>query len=177
MEYKDLSVNELERGYILDPITGIYSCIFCGQTFKDGVIYNSNGELSTAKKAVIEHIYSAHGGVFNGLINQKKNIHGLSENQCDILIGMYNELSNKDLSRKLGVTEATIRTHKFNIQKMKREAKILLALLHQIEDEDCVTARKQLSIQSAENENHISDINEPFIGNKLHPFFTQFDID
>ena len=45
----------------------------------------------------------------------------------------------------MNISAATVRTHKFNIQKMKREARILLAVLNQIEDEDAVILRKQLA--------------------------------
>lgn len=75
-----------------------------------------------------------------------------------------------------------MRTHKFNIQKMKREARILLAVLNQIEDEDAVNLRKQLEkLRDEERAGgqgaDLSDgLERSLTGNSLHPFFTQFNL-
>ena len=72
-----------------------------------------------------------------------KQVNGLSEIQKDVLTGMYLEKDNKQICEEMGISAATVRSHKFNLQKSKREAKILLALLEQIENETIVKQRKK----------------------------------
>ena len=57
-EFKDLTVEELTRGYVIED--GVYRCIFCGETFEDGLIYTSRGRSVTAGKAMAEHIADRH---------------------------------------------------------------------------------------------------------------------
>ena len=156
MELKELTVSELSSGYYRSKETGQLTCIFCGEAFEEGLIYNSRGRNVTAQRAIAEHIFDRHGGVFHGLIQLDKQINGLSE---------------------LHISTATVRTHKFNIQKTKRQAQILLAILAQIEDEELVAARKQLSDESAEKAPiDFPKPNQDFCRNTLHPFFTTFDL-
>ena len=86
------------------------------------------------------------------------------------------------LKSKLGlanINPATVRTHKFNMQKMKREAKILLALLEQIEDENLVNERRRYRNGNEVTIENVIDklpaITDNFNGNTLHPFFTQMN--
>ncbi len=177
MELKELTVSELSSGYYRAKETGQLTCIFCGEAFEEGLIYNSRGRNVTAQRAIAEHIFDRHGGVFHGLIQLDKQINGLSEVQKDILTGMYEDIDNKTLGEELHISTATVRTHKFNIQKTKRQAQILLAILAQIEDEELVAARKQLSDESAEKAPiDFPKPNQDFCRNTLHPFFTTFDL-
>ena len=86
---------------------------------------------------------------------------------------MYLGKDNKELAEQMQISTATVRTHKFNIQKMKREAKILLAMLENIEEgrppqeeQEARSSRTQPQTQATGN----------FAGNVLHPFFTQFNL-
>ena len=176
MEVKELTVAELARGYVKDEEQGAYICIFCGDVFEEGIVYNFHGRMLTAERAAAEHVVDSHGGVFNGLINLDRQINGLSDAQRDILECMYMEKDNKEISKEMGISTATVRTHKFNIQKMKREAKILLALLEQIENEDIDRLRKRLEPRAeSESESYVYPQHD-FEGNNLHPFFTQFNL-
>lgn len=177
MELKELTVSELASGFYRSKETGQLTCIFCGEAFEEGLIYHSRGRNVTAQRAIAEHIFDRHGGVFQGLIQLDKQINGLSEVQKDILTGMYEDIDNKTLGEELRISAATVRTHKFNIQKMKRQAQILLAILAQIEDEDLVAARKQLAEGRAEKLSmDFPQPNQDFCRNTLHPFFTTFDL-
>lgn len=176
MEFKELTIAELAKGFVKDDEKGGYTCIFCGEFFEEGMVYNSSARLITAERAVEEHVLDCHGGAFGGLMNLDKQISGLSEAQRDILECMYLEKDNKEISTMLGISAATVRTHKFNIQKMKREAKILLALLEQVENEELVNRRKRLEPGAERKEQKQDYSDNRFDGNSLHPFFTQFDL-
>ena len=185
MEFKELTVEELTRGYVKDEESGAWICIFCGETFEEGLIYDVRGRLVNAERAMKEHILDSHGGVFYGLTGLDKQIHGLSDSQKDILEGMYLEKDNREMGQEMGISPATVRTHKFNLQRMKREAKILLAVLEQIENEEIAAERKRMELPDGsrgvapnveKTPGDAPKLNRSFTGNSLHPFFTQFNL-
>lgn len=176
MEFKELSIEEMVRGYVEEEATGELRCVFCGEAFEKGVIYTSRGRTTTAERAVEEHVLDEHDGAFYGMLRLGKSIHGLSESQQDILEGMYLEKDNRELGEEMGISAATVRTHKFNIQRMKREAKMLLAMLEQIENADIVERRKHLLEADHGEQREFPDVGKGFTGNSLHPFFSQFNL-
>ncbi|WP_324825337.1 LuxR C-terminal-related transcriptional regulator [Sinanaerobacter sp. ZZT-01] len=169
-DFKDLSVDELINGYVNNPKTGEFSCIFCGETFENGIIYPNAEKLFTAEKAVSEHVKEEHGGSFNVLINLDKQICGLSEIQKSILTHLYERDDNKTICEAMNISAATVRTHKFNLQKAKREAKILLALIQTAEEDPLLSNTKPREKTSSNEEEQKS----MFEVNSLHPFFTQY---
>ncbi|MEY8261565.1 LuxR C-terminal-related transcriptional regulator [Oscillospiraceae bacterium 50-60] len=176
MEFKELSIEEMVRGYTENPVTGSLRCVFCCEVFERGLIYTSRGRTVTAERAAEEHMLDEHDGAFYGMLRLGKAIHGLSESQQDILEGMYLEKDNRELGEEMGISAATVRTHKFNIQRMKREAKILLAMLEQIENTDMTERRKHLLETDHAEQKEFPDVGRGFTGNRLHPFFSQFDL-
>lgn len=168
--FKELSVEELVKGYVKRQKTGEYSCIFCGEIYEEGVVYSIGGRMVTAEKAAGEHMEEVHGGVFNALVSLDKQICGLSDIQKSILLNLYENNDNKAICENMSISAATVRTHKFNLQKAKREAKILLSLLEIVEDEEGL--RQKRADDSAGSK---ADQDESlFAVNSLHPFFTQF---
>lgn len=168
--FKELSIEELINGYIKKEADGHYSCIYCGEVFQEGIIYSNNERMITAEKAVIEHVKEEHGGTFNALLNLDKQICGLTDIQKNLLSNMYEQNDNKITCENMGISSATVRTHKFNLQKSKREAKILLALLEILEDENLLMRTKLKEEKRNMNQNKES----LFKVNSLHPFFTQY---
>lgn len=169
-DFKELSIEELINGYIKRKENGEIVCIFCGEVFEEGIIYSSHGKMVTAEKAAMEHVKEEHEGSFNALLNLDKQICGLTDIQKNILTNIYEQNDNKIICEKMGISSATVRTHKFNLQKAKREAKILLALVEIVEDENFLIRTKP-----RDNSNSIKQNEEPiFTVNSLHPFFTQY---
>lgn len=176
MEFKELSIEEMSRGYVEERPAGVCRCIFCGASFEEGVVYPSRGRSVDARRAASEHVSDRHGGAFYGLLSLGKSVHGLSETQQSVLDGMYMEKDNRELGEDLGISAATVRTHKFNIQRMKRESKILLAILEQIENEEAVELRKHIEEGRVPEDRTAPKPDGEFAGNSLHPFFTQFNL-
>ncbi len=171
---KDLSVEELSKGYTESNEDDGYTCIFCGKVFEKGVIYESLGKLVTAERAAKEHVELEHGGSFKTLIELDKKITGLSSAQKNILEASYYELETKQISENMGISPVTVRAHKFKIQKMKREAKILLALMDQIENDEKIAVKMEEKIKKA-NDNEIENMpSQDLVINTLHPFFTAY---
>lgn len=171
--FKDICIDELERGYVKQESGEGYNCIFCGEDFEEGVIYSSRGRMVTAQKAAIEHIEDEHGGSFQSLISLDKQISGLSDVQKNMLISMYNRKDVKATSEDMGISPATVRTHKFNLQKIKREAKIFLALMEMVESDNSLNENKKITKNMDEIELIEPSKEDGFSLNFLHPFFTQ----
>ena len=124
---------------------------------------------------VMEHIFDEHGSVFECLLDLDKQMNGLSDAQKDVLEGLYYEKDNKAIGEEMGISDATVRTYKFNLQKMKRRARIFLAMMEQIENEEIIALRKRL-----EPEQNVENIRKPHFDTQfgcksLHPFFTQYN--
>ena len=144
MMTKNLTVEELASGYYFDEEKNAYTCIFCGETFEDGIVTLSEGRYLDAERAVKEHIIRSHDSVFDCLINMDKDINGLSPSQKKILQSKYLKKDNKTISEEMGINIATVRTHKFHIHKIQNKAKIFLAILEQIENQERVQERERL---------------------------------
>ena len=175
MEFKELTLEELTRGYVWSEEEQLYQCIFCGDKFEEGLIYSSRGKSVNALRAMQEHIFDEHCSVFECLLDLDKQMNGLSDAQKDVLEGLYYEKNNKAIGEEMGISDATVRTYKFNLQKMKRRARIFLAMMEQIENEEIIALRKRL-----EPEQNVENIRKPhfdtqFGANLLHPFFTQYN--
>ena len=175
MEFKELTLEELTRGYVWSEEEQLYQCIFCGDKFEEGLIYSSRGKSVNALRAMQEHIFDEHVSVFECLLDLDKQMNGLSDAQKDVLEGLYYEKDNKAIGEEMGISDATVRTYKFNLQKMKRRARIFLAMMEQIENEEIIALRKRL-----EPEQNVENIRKPhfdtqFGANLLHPFFTQYN--
>lgn len=170
--FKELEVEDLVNGYIKQDGENVYICVFCGEVFEEGVIYVSRDRMVTAQKAITEHINDEHESVFENLISLDKQINGLSDTQKKILSAMYEKKDPKVISEEMGISPATVRTHKFNLQKMKREAKIFIALMKMIENEHDLTEIKKIDENVKEE---TVQVKEPdmFSLNSLNPFFKQ----
>lgn len=187
-EFRDLTVEELVRGYIWLEREESYTCIYCGKVFEEGVVFPSGPRLLTAEKAAREHVARDHGGSFACLLSMDKQISGLTEIQKNVLQCFYDNRDTEEICRLMGISPATVRTHRHNLQKMKREAKILLALMEQVEGDDkrpvpaqvqsdAGLEKREAQQEQLPEEAAVKKIPSGFTGNSLHPFFTQRKFD
>lgn len=168
----DLEIEDLVRGYIYNKEKNEYRCLFCKEVFEDGYIYEYEEKLMTAEKRMKLHIEEEHEGVFLSLLELEKEINGLSEIQKRLLLLLAEQKDNKDIAENMGITTSTVRTHKFYLQKMKRQAKILLALMKALEIEE--NKEKSLEVKNEKDEKLKTE--KIFSINSLHPFFTQYNL-
>lgn len=169
-DFKELSISDLCCGYT-EQENGDCTCIFCGEHFEYGVIYQSRGRSVTAKRAIQEHVEDVHAGAFWSLLGLEKMLCGLTDVQKTLLACLYERKTTEQTSEIMDISAATVRTHRFNLQKAKREAKILLAMLEIIENGEKPLPHP-LENQAAAQPIALSE--QQFSLNDLHPFFTQF---
>jgi len=129
------SVEDLTNGYIYNHSTEEYTCLFCRETFEEGVIYPIEQTLYEAKKAITQHITDTHHSVFDHLIGLGNRYTGLTEHQMKILSFFEEGMEDKEIVKKLdGGSTSTIRNHRFRLREKEKQAKIFLALMNLLDD-------------------------------------------
>ena len=129
-----LTPHELFRGYRRTSHPEGYECLFCSRLFEKGIVVNSGDRFLEAERAVSEHIEEEHGGVFSYLLGLDRGITGITEIQSEILELEYRGLPDKEIARKMGgKSVSTVRNHRFQLRKRRREALVLLTLLDLLE--------------------------------------------
>ncbi|GCF95914.1 LytTR family transcriptional regulator [Enterococcus florum] len=134
------TINIHQQGY--DYQNGVYTCLYCEQSFEEGYIYSLNGRNATAKKAMEEHINSEHDGALYALISQSKKISGLSETQQEILELFAQQLSDSVIAQRLGITTSAVRNHRFKLREKERQATVFLSIMNLLKDESYVLPHK-----------------------------------
>ena len=129
------TILELQNGYRFDQHAKSYACLFCRQTYQQGIIYPMGEVLYEAEKAMLQHIQQSHGSVFDTLIQLDKKYTGLSDVQREMLQLFHQGLSDKEiLERSSSGSISTIRQHRFKLKEKERQAKIFLALMANLEN-------------------------------------------
>lgn len=128
------SVEDLMRGYVRDINSDIFICLFCGEEFEDGIIYNEDDRFCTAEKALKIHIDKVHGGQYKFLLNLDKKHTGISERQKEIFEIFYERSDNHEIAKKLETSPSTVRSYKFKNHAKIRQAKIFLAIGNLLEE-------------------------------------------
>lgn len=131
----DVTVLDLKRGYRPRAHPDGYHCVQCGRSFEQGVIYPVGDHLFDAKRAVEDHVLREHGGPFAALLATGKEGTGLSEIQRAVVEASYEGLTDRQIADRLGGKSAsTIRNHRFQLRRRRREARALLALLEILDE-------------------------------------------
>lgn len=172
--YQDLAVEELAAGYVKAGET--FTCIFCGEAFEEGVIYRADGRMVDAQKAAKLHVQQAHGGAVHALLALDKDISGLTDVQKTLLAAMLARKDNKSIAGEMGISLSTVRGHKFQLQKTKRQSRIFLALMQVLEDAKAPEAAPAARAKAPKASPQAGPpaLQGPGSGlNSLHPFFTQ----
>ncbi|WP_035512520.1 DUF2087 domain-containing protein [Halalkalibacillus halophilus] len=136
-EFWTASVEEMQSGYIFDEVTEIFSCLICGQTYEQGVIYPFGELWCEAKKAMKAHIHEQHGSMFDYLISLDKKWNGLSDHQKELLHYFKQGKSDKEIVNSLeGGSASTIRNHRFKLREKEKQAKAFLSIMNLLEKKE-----------------------------------------
>ena len=80
---------------------------------------------------------------------------------------------SKKLAEEMGISQSTVRTHKFYLQKLKRQSKIFLTIMNLLELQEREEESKEFLKIEKLNEEFLKNSYE---SNSLHPFFTQYNL-
>lgn len=129
------SLEELKRGYIQEK--NRYICLLCGEVIEKGIVYPYEGVLYDAERFMRIHIESVHQSVFDYLIQLDKKLTGLTEHQNRLLRLFYQGKSDAEVQTELGIgSTSTIRNHRFVLKEKERQAKMFLALMELLKEQD-----------------------------------------
>lgn len=129
------SIEDIKRGYVYDEKKDVYICIICGECFEKGIIYKDGDNFYEAEKYMKLHIIKKHGSVFDYLINMNKVYTGLTDIQSEYLDYYKNNLSDKEISKKMGGSQSTIRNYRFKLREKEKQAKVFLAIMDIVKNE------------------------------------------
>jgi hypothetical protein len=129
------SLEELKQGYVQKADR--YTCLLCGISTEEGIIYPEDGRYYDARKFMGKHIESKHGSVFDYLISLDKKLTGLTDHQNSLLRLFYEGQSDDDIRKQLGIGSAsTIRNHRFVLKEKERQSRVFLVLMELLKERD-----------------------------------------
>ncbi len=128
------TLSDLEKGYLYEPPSGEFVCLICGARFTKGRIYDLDGLLYEAEKAVQIHLETAHSSMFRYLLDMDKKYTGLTEHQKSLLSLFYQGMNDKEIAARMdGVSLSTVRNHRFALREKMKQAKVFLAIMELLE--------------------------------------------
>lgn len=127
------TIEEIKNGYTEE--NDKIKCLICGEYFINGRIYHINSEFYDAKMAVKIHIRDKHISTFDYIINMNSAVTGLSETQKQLIKIFSKNLSDKEISEKMGIATSTIRNHRFKLREKEKQAKLFIAIMDLLKSE------------------------------------------
>lgn len=124
------TLEDIKQGYVYKQETDEYTCLICGKSYENGLIYSKDEQLYEAKKYIKVHIEESHGSAFNFLLNLDKKLTGLTDHQKTILELFYQGNSDNEVAKALNTgSTSTIRNHRFTLREKQKQAKVFLAIM------------------------------------------------
>ncbi|WP_411344159.1 DUF2087 domain-containing protein [Paenibacillus sp. WLX1005] len=133
------SLEELKQGYMEERQAGPFGgfvCLIDGQVFEKGRIYEQDGYFYEAERFMQQHIRSKYVSMFHYLLMLNKKLTGLTELQCELLRSFYEGKSDADLVAAHGSSKSTIRNHRFALREKAKQARVLLAIMELLEQQN-----------------------------------------
>lgn len=148
MELTKLAIDELKQGYRFDTNTDAYICNICRKAFVVGEIYAFEERFFEAFRAVKLHVETEHGDVLKHLLYMESKYNTLTDNQKELLSLMYNDLPDKEIAEKLGISPSTVRHQRFMFREKAKQAKMYLAIYEQVMAKKSVTDEMIVPVHS-----------------------------
>jgi hypothetical protein len=124
---------DLASASIHDPTCGAYACLICDERFEEGRIFDLEGRLFEARRAVAEHIRLHHGQPADWLLGLDKRHTGLTDTQTKLFTCLLGGLDDRRTAQELGISPSTVRNHRFQLRERERQARVFLALMSLLE--------------------------------------------
>jgi len=151
LDLDHITVQDIRQGYRLTGCPRQYSCLFCTAVFDEGQIYEQDGKLYTADRAISLHIQKTHQSVFEQLLKLDKRFIGLTDNQKKVLRLMYQGYDTRRIAEETGTAASTIRAQRFLFKEKSRQAKLTLALFQTLEDALQSAPAKETDAETADS--------------------------
>lgn len=127
------SLKDLKNGFTEEQ--GSYVCLLCGKRIEKGIVYPFDNIFHEAKKYMQLHIRQQHLSVFEFLIDMDKKLTGLSDLQKNLLRLFYTGKKDEEIQKEMGIgSSSTIRNHRFVLKEKERQAKVFLAMMELLKE-------------------------------------------
>ncbi|QDX92858.1 DUF2087 domain-containing protein [Brevibacillus laterosporus] len=124
------SMEEIKNGYVYNEKQESYTCLICGQSYEEGIIYPQGEYWYEAKRAMKQHIDATHTSMFHFLLSLDKKMTGLTDVQRQLLAQFYDGQTDAQIVQNSeGRSNSTIRNHRFMLREKEKQAKIFLAIM------------------------------------------------
>jgi len=178
MDIFDSTLYEMKNGF--SETKDSYTCLICGKSIEKGIVYSIHERFYEAYRYVQIHVEEEHGSVFSYLMEQDKEITGLSEQHKAVMQLIYEGKTDREIQDTLQIGSAsTVRNHRFSLKKKERQAKVLLTLMSLIEDGQVNRVKSKEETVLFEEPFHITEteyhavVKKNFTGSKLRTFKLQ----
>ena len=111
---KVYTIAEYQQGF--EKNENQYRCLYCAQAFEEGCVYAYADKFVTAEKAIQLHLES-HNGPLQALLEQPKELLGVTDTQQEILRLFAQQLSDTVIAQRLGISPSTVRNHRFKLKE------------------------------------------------------------
>ncbi len=145
-----MSTDEIKSGFSYNSRTDSYICNICGKEFENGEIFEADGRYFSAGRMIKIHRRKEHPDMLDILATNDKKYTGITENQKDLLLMMYNGMTDNEIAKASGVASSTIRHQRFVFREKAKQAKLFLAIY-------------ELAMQGAEETKTVSNENDEII--------------
>lgn len=106
-----------------------YHCLYCGFETQKGCVYPWEEVFYDSRKMMETHVAAAHEGPLLALLGLPRELTGLSESQEGILQAFAQQLPDKTIGQRLGISTSTVRNHRFKLKEKERQAKLFLSIM------------------------------------------------
>ncbi len=131
----DRKIEDIKRGYILEGEKII--CLFCGEEYENGVVYQESNRFYTAEKYMNMHINKIHDSVFSTMIALDKKMTGLSEHQSKLLKLFYIGATDNEIQFEMKIgSSSTVRNHRLLLKEKERQAKLFIAMMELLREKN-----------------------------------------
>ncbi|MCI9019846.1 MAG: DUF2087 domain-containing protein [Eubacterium sp.] len=158
MDYGKITLDEMKKGCKYEKEQDAYVCNHCGQIFHAGQVLQMDDSFFIAESAVRKHIRQIHGSNLEQLLCSESKYNTLTRNQRDLLAMFYSKMPDKDMAKKLNVTEATIRRQRFTFREKAKQAKFYLAMYEMAFEDEPADAEQMIPIH-----NHAAYVDDRYL--------------
>ncbi|MCZ8536829.1 DUF2087 domain-containing protein [Paenisporosarcina quisquiliarum] len=156
MNLIDADLNEMKKGFI--ETENSLMCLMCNKSIEKGLIYPVGEHFYEALKFMKLHIKQEHESVFAYLMEQDKEITGLSDQQKAVLHLLFEGKADREIQDTLKIGSAsTVRNHRFSLKKKERQAKVYLTLMSLMEEGYKLSAQSKEDARLFEEPFHITE--------------------
>lgn len=125
MDFGNSTVEALARGYELR--TDAWVCVYCQKRFELGEVFPCGERFWSPRKAVEQHVQSAHPDRLAELFGLGEKHLSLTDNQRELLHLFASGLSDQEIAGRMGIALSTVRHQRFTFRERARSAKLFLA--------------------------------------------------